>query len=434
MDAIRLKFKLPDIETEQLEFINEMILISVLVFCLQGIALPKAIDVAFGAILFYPAVLFLCVQRWKKILFILTSDLSFLILLSVGLASVTWTVWPTVSFSYARGFVATILLAAYICATYSPKEQMKIWGRVLFIWGITTLLVSIIVPNYSLMVTGSQKVRWQGIFVFKFPLGLSMSFATLLSIFALIENRGKKIFLWICLIGSFTLVVLSDSKTSLSALMLSLTLVPLFLFGKFKSYQVRLFYYLIVFLLVVGSITWVTTNIETIIVDWLGKDLTLTGRIPLWKLMIDQGLNRPWLGHGPAGAFWQTEGAIDIAFNKGWPPLPATGTYLTGMHAHNGMVDLFLAFGFVGIFTFFLNYIIVIKRVLHLYILGRGAEFFWMILVLLIVTVTNFSEVGSILATRELRWLLYSTIVFSSAIQIKLLQHNSRQDHPMDRS
>ena len=404
-----------------METINEIVLFFILIFCLRGIALPPAIDFILGA-LFYPAVFFLFIQRWKKILYILTCDFSFLILLTVGLAATTWTVWPGSGSLYIRASIATTILSAYICASYSPKEQMKVWGRVFLIWGITTFIVALVIPNYSLLVTGGQKVRWQGIFEFKFPLGVAMSFGALLAALRIIHPEGNKRNAWFCLVGYLLLVILSDSKTSLSALLVAFLIFPIFILGKNKSYKARTFFYLMFFLIAIVSITLVTTNIETIVVDWLGKDLTLTGRIPYWELMIREGLKRPWLGYGPGGAFWQTEQAIDIAFKKGFPALPPTGRYLTGMHSHNGLVDLFLGYGLVGIISFIFNYIILVKRIIQLYLVERGAEFFWMILALVIITVTNFAEVGSILSSRELRWILYSTIVFSSAIQIQNLK------------
>lgn len=422
----KLKFLLNSISPKRLESINEIVLFFILIFCLRGIAFPPVVDFTLGA-LFYPAVFFLVIQRWKKILYVLTRDFSFLLLLGVGLASTTWTVWPGSGSLYVRAAIATALLSAYICASYSPKEQMKVWARVFLVWGFTTFIVALVFPNYSLLVTGLQKVRWQGIFEFKFPLGLAMSFGALLASLGLIEskeNRGK---LWFCLIGTLTLIVLSDSKTSLAALMLAFLFFPIFLLGKNKSYKLRFFFYLMFFLIAIVSITLVTTNIETIIVDWLGKDLTLTGRIPYWKLMIQEGLKRPWLGYGPGGAFWQTEEAISIAFKKGFPALPPTGRYLAGMHSHNGLIDLFLGYGLVGISAFILNYIILFKRVIQLYLFERRPEFFWMILVLIIITVTNFSEVGSILSSRDLRWILYSTIVFSSAIQLQNLKEYRQQ-------
>ncbi len=70
----------------------------------------------------------------------------------------------------------------------------------------------------------------------------------------------------------------------------------------------------------------------------LGRDLTLTGRVPLWSFVWLQITNAPWLGHGFAVFFdveWVRAYTMDTL---GWP-IP---------NAHNGYLELWLGVGIAG--------------------------------------------------------------------------------------
>lgn len=420
---LTLKFKHLSIEKTA-----EIVLFSLLLLFTNGIALPSILGKLIG-FLAYPAVLFLILQRWKKVIHVLTLDPSYLLLLALALSSGLWTVWPAGAQLFIRSIVNTTLLVAYICATYSPREQMQLWGKIFLTWGVMTFIVALILPNYTQIIGLGQKVRWQGIFVFKYPLGVAMTLGASLALMALLHSKRKKSLIWLCLLGSTLLVFLSQSTTSISALMSIFLTFPIYVLSKERNYKFRTVCYVLTFLVVATTIALITLNRELIIVDWLGKDLSLTGRIPYWQLTIEEGMRRPWFGFGPGGAFWQTEYALDIAFETGFPALPPTGYYLNGFHSHNGIIDLFLGFGLVGIGTFAINYLVVFTRVIRLYMLDNREDFFWMIQFIILMTIVNFSEAGTILASGNLIWILYSSIVLSSAVQQENLKQRQRTPH-----
>jgi exopolysaccharide production protein ExoQ len=72
----------------------------------------------------------------------------------------------------------------------------------------------------------------------------------------------------------------------------------------------------------------------------LGKDATLTGRVPLWGVVLDAAANRPVLGYG-YGAFWLDWNTQVNAILK------AVNWHLGG--SHNGYLDMVLELGVVGL-------------------------------------------------------------------------------------
>jgi exopolysaccharide production protein ExoQ len=67
---------------------------------------------------------------------------------------------------------------------------------------------------------------------------------------------------------------------------------------------------------------------------------TLTGRVGIWGYVWEESLERPWLGHG---------------FHSFRNVVPAFGTF-EPWHAHNELLQLFYAYGVVGILLFLIVY------------------------------------------------------------------------------
>jgi exopolysaccharide production protein ExoQ len=67
---------------------------------------------------------------------------------------------------------------------------------------------------------------------------------------------------------------------------------------------------------------------------------TLTGRVGIWGYVWEESLERPWLGHG---------------FHSFRNVVPAFGTF-EPWHAHNELLQLFYAYGVVGILLFLVVY------------------------------------------------------------------------------
>jgi len=62
---------------------------------------------------------------------------------------------------------------------------------------------------------------------------------------------------------------------------------------------------------------------------------TLTGRLGLWAIFLDESLQHPWIGHG---------------FHSAWKVIPPFGPdQFEARHAHNELLQQFYAYGMLGI-------------------------------------------------------------------------------------
>jgi len=65
---------------------------------------------------------------------------------------------------------------------------------------------------------------------------------------------------------------------------------------------------------------------------------TLTGRVGIWAYILNEAVNKPWIGHG---------------FHSVWKVIPPFGPdQFEARHAHNELLQQFYAYGVVGVCMF----------------------------------------------------------------------------------
>lgn len=151
------------------------------------------------------------------------------------------------------------------------------------------------------------------------------------------EAKGRKLdqYIFFVIAGvALWLLNLCDSKTSIVALVLSSLIiysirVPLFR-RKLTAFGTITLVAVIVFFVVDREI-----GLTQAIVQFLGRDMTFTGRTEVWKVLLNIGTD-PLLGTGYM-SFWD-----DPSFKSKLP-------YWVSSSAHNGYVETYLAGGWVGV-------------------------------------------------------------------------------------
>lgn len=346
-------------------------------------------------------------RYWKQIGSIFLKDMILVLMLGVSVLSILWAVEPETTIESVRALLRTTILGIYFTALYSPSDQRKLLFKILLLWGLGSLFAAAI-PGYGITASGKHAGDLVGLFSFKNSSGEYMSLAAILSLSVfLIEKENRKLSL-ISLVVAPMMVLWSGSVTSLMALFAAFSILPLYFFSNL-SFRSRTVLYIVVFTFGISGILLVSANLETIVVDWLGKDLTFTGRSSLWEAIIRQGLERPVLGFG-LGGFWDTEYAVSAAFENAWPSLPKTGMFLDGLHSHNGFIEIFVQLGFVGLCLSLTHFVFLFFRLVRLCFSKKNRESLWMLQFLILIFFINLTEAGSILEPSALSWLLYVDI------------------------
>ncbi|MFQ3615824.1 MAG: O-antigen ligase [Cyanobacteriota bacterium] len=352
-------------------------------------------------LLTYLVVFCLLTIRWRKVLYVLQRDRYIWAILALVLLSFFWSEIPGRTLSRSFSFTGSTLLGVYFATRYTVKQQLQLLGWTFGLVVGLSLGYALLLPKYGIM-GGVHAGAWRGIYTHKNNFGKMMTLSSI--VFTLLLLDGQKQRLWFSLgLGlSVMMLLLSTSKGALVnvvAMWLAIAVCRLF----------RLQYHLLVISL--GSIAiaaggaslWLVDNLESIVVDVLGKDLTLTGRTDLWMSVLEMIKQRPWLGYGYQ-AFWDgLNGPSAVVWRAEAWKVP---------DAHNGFLDLLLQLGIVGMVVFLVGYfanamgsIIRLRRM-------TGSEFIWPVPFLIFMILSNLPET-SLMRANDIFWVLYVAIALS---------------------
>jgi O-antigen ligase len=133
------------------------------------------------------------------------------------------------------------------------------------------------------------------------------------------------------------------------------------------------------------------------LLEWMGRDATLSGRTLIWKQVWLLILQRPWLGWG-YNAFWR--GTQGEAFRV------VAAVHFMVFHAHNGFLEIWLELGAAGLALFALSYARAWRRLWPRLCRGEVDRVIWMVFMLALILLYDLDE-NTLLIYNGLFWVLY---------------------------
>ena len=267
-------------------------------------------------------------------------------------ASVAWSVSPSITLRRAVGLLLSLLLAYLLATRFTPRQLLGLVGAVLGACMALSLLFAALEPGLAWMPSGGGL---RGAFLHKNVLGWYAALATFAGAAMALDRRGDRRRGGAALLAmGLACLLASRSATALLVVLSMPALAGLHVALARRQGLRRVLLALVVAQLAALLLVSLHVFLGPVL-EALGRDATLTGRVPLWALVdarIGDGLA---LGYG-YGAFWTPANpeAWRIWGEVGW----------MAPHAHNGYRDLLLSFGLGGTAVFAL----VVARAL-----ARGA-------------------------------------------------------------
>jgi O-antigen ligase len=361
----------------------------------------------------------LLVARWKRALGVI--PYGFIIWITVGFAGLSyfWSSIPDETLSSTIALIGTTLFGVYIATRYTPRQQLQLLGWAFGLIVILSLGYAVLLPKYGIM-GGVHAGTWRGIYTHKNTLGKMMTLSSTIFTLLVLSDRKHRTLLGIFLSLSVLLLLLSNSKGALVSLITMLGVVAV-------CQVLRANYRWVVVLLgslalVVGAIAAILSlNLEAILVDLLGKDLTLTGRTTLWGHAIDMIKIQPWLGYGYE-AFWD---GMDGPSAYIWRAVKWSVP-----DAHNGFIELTLHLGLVGLTLFLVGYGINIVRNITVVRMTANVDFIWSLTYLIYIILSNITE-QALLKSNNLFWVIYVTVTLTlfMPVQRTCVQDKNLETH-----
>ena len=322
-------------------------------------------------------------------------------------ASVSWSVVPERSTHAVYIMVASSLTASIFAVIRPPKTIFRILFGFTLLVLILSLLTILISPEIGIHPDPVWRGAWRGIFVHKNDFGALMALGNglaLLSFVAAIEKQHKRAALLFYFFTLF-LAIMSRSATALILWFVLNGLTAAYfawikwgakLRGKSFAYSVGI---------LAGLASAGAFSIFAIF-KLTGKNLNLTGRIPLWSTLLENVISkRPWFGYGletlwsfPEFQKWASKAA-------GW------GDEIVVVNGHNGYMDILLYLGVVGLFVLCVVLVQGVVRAVLRATTGRTWLNFFPLLALVYFLVANMT-IDYMLEFESFHWMVLVAILF----------------------
>jgi O-antigen ligase len=323
-------------------------------------------------------------QGWNALV-----KMPLLLLLIVFIAtSVFWSESRTISALSVGALVGNTIIGFYFGVRYSIKEFLRLLAWVFGIIAVGTLISPFVIGQDAIYAG-----YWYGFFAGKNSLGQSMLIGFL--VFYALQGRdfrAKYLYRTMTAVCAL-LVFLSGSGTSiLILLMLSFAIFwRSFLSRRVGTISTQVKILLVVVLFSILGLGYYWDDI----LDALGKNPDLTGRVSLWGMLLLMVREKPLFGYG-YGGFWIFGGPVQAV----WDALkidPGDASY-----AHDGYLQILLDCGFVGLGMLF-AFLYVSVRDAWNYV--KVTSDFWPLLFLGFILLNNLTE-ATLAARNNMSWAL----------------------------
>lgn len=257
--------------------------------------------------------------------------------LGLAAASVLWSDLPQLTLRRVIALAGTLVFAIWVAETMTPRRILRSIVLGLLIVAAASYVTLAVAPQRAIHGGGSHVGNWRGALWHKNLLGREMALATTLTLaWAAVAPRRQRRMLLIVAGATALLVLGARSVTGIVLMVAGLATVILAALPAVNARE-RLGRRVLLFAAVVAGLAMIGA-FGVVLLDLLGRDLTLTGRDRVWEVTFDVLRDRVWTGHG-FGAFWNGPAGAEVSRRLGY-----------GMvHAHNGLLQIATSLGIPGV-------------------------------------------------------------------------------------
>jgi O-antigen ligase len=357
----------------------------------------------------YLAVILGMVRRYREILALLGENKAFVAMILLMVLSSQWSINPSATLSKSIPLLLSALVGLDFARRYTTREQVRmIWlvlATVLVLGVIAQVFFPGLVPN-----GGDDEMAatsWRGIVTTKNTWARLVVLGGVIILSRPRTTRASSYVTTFLMVLIFGILAASKSAGGIVIMVVMTALFPLFKFLRWKRKKVVVLVGLSVpSILAVGAAILIA-NLTSILTA-LGKDPTMTGRLPLWHECLHFISKRPLLGYGFA-AFWGPDSRPAALISEAtnglqWP------------HAHDGYIDMLLTGGCLGLALYTISFFVGAIRAARHVRRFKGQDALWPLAFLCVIFLYQIDE-APIVAANQFLWLLFSAVLFSLAIE-----------------
>ncbi len=329
----------------------------------------------------------------------------------LAIASFLWSVDPLLSFRSGLYLLIDTLFMYYLVKRFPLQELMRLMIGAGVVVALVSIATAIVLPGYAWGSAGSH-FALQGAFIAKNLLGIVAVFLLTPALFV------QDMRLWVRVAYIFTmlgLIVLSFSVQAWTAVCFCVLFVLICaLFGRLSKKEAKWIAFVTLFPLLLGTVILVTYRAE--ILQFLGKDPTLSGRTIIWKAVLGSVVKRPLLGWG-YNAFWQGfSGESGLVLLKVNFPIA---------QSQDGALDVLLGLGGVGLALVLATFLQGFRNAVKCFRLGASGAARWYLLIILLTIGYSVGE-ANLQQPNMLPWMMYIMACTGLAAEVRRAQEQRK--------
>jgi O-antigen ligase len=323
----------------------------------------------------------LILAHLRRSLVMFRPALPFVAMLTVMLVSALWSQAPENSLRRTVTMAALVLFAISSQVTLGPERFMRIAVRTLLAVSVLSLLEAVLRPAYGFDV-GEYANAIRGLYGQKNAFGMALLTGALALSFVVLARGRFQVSDGVIILFLLILLVLSRSTTSL-LLTLAVTGATMTVVALGTGGVLRISTTLV---LVIGGVAAAlvlgTVQMDDLL-EFIGKDASLTGRTEIWEAVHEIIALRPLTGYGYA-AFWVqgSNGVLRVWDHVAWEVTSA----------HSGYLEVMLQFGALGLILVGLLVLVTLLLAIRAACRGGQRVAIWVMLYLGVMGVLNKSE------------------------------------------
>jgi exopolysaccharide production protein ExoQ len=266
------------------------------------------------------------------------------------ICSALWSQDPFRSAYYGVFYSIGTFFAFYLVLKFETEEILSLVMTAGSLLCVLSLVMVFFFPQFGLSYTARDMGAWHGVFT-------DRTTAAKCSVFllspAIVFRRGRLSYSHLIYIALMSLTIfMAHSATARVVLIAYIALMVLLrvsgMFGRRSSFLVIGIFLVTTALIISAGLPFLPRVFEM-----LGRNATLTGRTDIWGLVLRSIAKRPLLGYG-FYAFWR--GLNGESANL------IVGTHWVFGYAHNGILEICLQLGLVGVAVFFATLLQAMKN------------------------------------------------------------------------
>lgn len=296
--------------------------------------------------------------------------------------SVFWSTNPIVTLKAMVGLLFFSIFAVHFARKYNWQELSRLlrWNSTYI--ALYSIFTALFVPSIGICPKG-----WCGGFGHPIDLGGIMALGIVLW---LLNAFARPKYILRSLACSIMCFFVMQSTNSAGATLVFISLIILLFFTTFlkKLKFTQAFCFFILFLSLFGVVSiWLIDNFDSFLF-FFNKDVTISGRIPLWTMLLKTSIKENlWFGYG-YNAFWQR-------WLGNYSPASSVVNAIIGngrdwvAHAHNGFLDIILNIGLMGFLSFIFLFLSNVVGTIRLIINNKRSDSFLPLIVVTFTFITN---------------------------------------------